>query len=174
VEARTPCPHLPNLNVTLDYEHLRQCGRNRGADFYLRCLEYAQYLWINDTPARSLLAIDRALFADINGDEDQLAQWPLPYAGVAWILQHAPDQAFIGNPRIHFQHLADRIRDPRRPVKSWRAWACWHIVRKCQPELEGDPRHDVEPPSEGSVADALSRHGIPGETDLWMSVLAAV
>lgn len=173
MESRPPCPYLPIPEKALDWRHLRLSGRSRGPDFYLRCLEYAQYLWMYDTPARSLLAIDRALFADVRGDEEQLNRWPLPYSGVVWILQHAPDQAFIGNPRIHFQHLADRIRDPHRPVKKWRAWACWHLVRKFRPALEGDPRHAVDPPTEQAVAEGLRRHGIPEETVLWRSVLEA-
>ncbi len=171
MEKRTPCPHLPNLNVALDYRHIRQSGADRGPGFYLRCLEYAQFLWLNDTPARCLLAVDRALFADLNGDEEPLLNWPLPYAAVAWILLQAPGQAFIGNPRIHFQHLADRVRDPSRPIKKWRSWACWHIVGRCRPELEGDDRHKVEPPTESEVAHALEEHGIPGETALWKETL---
>jgi hypothetical protein len=171
MEQKTPCPYLPIPDQNLDWRHLRSCDGSRGPSFYFHSLEYAQFLWMNDTPARSLLAIDRALFAEIKGDEKQLKRWPLPYAGVGWIIRHATDGVFLGNPRIHFQHLADRIRDPNRRIKKWRAWACWHVVRGHRPDLEGDPQHSVEPPSERSVADALKRHGIPGETDLWKSAL---
>ena len=171
MELRSPCPYLPIPDGTLNWHHLRQPDGNRGPAFYLCCLEYAQYLWLNHTPARSLLAIDRALFADVKGDEEQLKRWPLPYAGVVWIIRHATDRDFLGNPRIHFQHLADRINDPNRQIKKWRAWACWYLVRRNRPDLEGDPQHAVEPPPERLVADALQRHGIPNESDLWKSVL---
>ena len=69
--------------------------------------------------------LDRAFGADLAPGEPVLAAWPLPYAAMAWLLQHTPPETFIGNPRVHFQHLADRMNEPRREQRRWRAWACW-------------------------------------------------
>ena len=31
------------------------------------------------------------------------------------------------NPRVHFQHLADRMNELRREQRRWRMWACWNL-----------------------------------------------
>lgn len=162
-----PCPFLPVPDHELDWRHLHQSGDDRGPDFYLRCLEYAQYLWLHATPARSLLAVDRALFAAILGDEAIVQRWPLPYSAVTWIITRAPDDLFLGNPRVHYQHLADRVKGHRREIRKWRAWAGWHIVRAVRPDFDGDPRHPVVPPTDSEVQAGLDANGIPGEIDCW-------
>ena len=169
---RSPCPHLPLPDRTLDWSHLHECGSDRGSVFYHRCLVYAQYLWVNSTPARSLLAVDRALLAPINGDEPEVRNWPLPYAAVAWILRHADPDLFLGNPRAHYQHLADRVRGPGHEIKRWRSWACWHLVRAVRPDFEGDPHHQVIIPAASAVTAGLNTFGIPGETAFWKKTLA--
>jgi len=166
----SPCPCLPLTDRTLDWKHLHECGSDRGSVFYHRCLEYAQHLWQNSTPARCLLAVDRALFASVNGDEPEVRNWPLPYAAVAWILHHADPDRFLGNPRVHYQHLADRVRGSE--IKRWRSWACWHLVRAVRPDFEGDPRHRVIIPAVNAVAAGLNAFGIPGEVAVWKKALA--
>jgi hypothetical protein len=96
----------------------------------------------------------------------------MPYAAIAWMIRETPDGVFLGNPRVHFQHYADRMNGPRREQRAWRAWACWALVRVVRPQLAGDPRHEVVEPELDQIADELRRHGFPGEPELWRGVLA--
>lgn len=155
----------------MDASALSAHGEKRDAAFYLTALTYAQYLWQRGFAARALLKIDRALLSDLRGDEPVLRAWPLPYAAMAWCLRHAPPDVFIGNPRVHFQHLADRMNEPRREQRRWRTWACWLIARRVRPEFPADPRHDVVEPTLEQIAAQLDHHGMPGESDLWRDVL---
>ena len=109
--------------------------------------------------------------ADLKGDEPVLSEWPLPYAAVVWIMRHVPHGVFIGNPRIHFQHYADRMNEPRKDQRRWRAWACWALARRAMPDLTGDPRHRVAEPALKQIEARLRKHGIPGEALLWSSEL---
>ncbi|WP_225919264.1 hypothetical protein [Actomonas aquatica] len=109
--------------------------------------------------------------ADLRGDEPVLGSWPMPYAAMAWVLCEVPRDLFCGNPRVHFQHYADRMNEPRKTLRTWRAWACWAITRRVRPELPGDPKHDVREPSEAEIADGLERYGLPGEAGWWTDVL---
>lgn len=147
-------------------------GDTRGAEFYHACLEYGHSLWSRGLAARAILCLDRAMGADLRGDEPVLAQWPMPYAAMVWFMQHTPPDVFIGNPRVHFQHYADRLRDPRRDQRRWRAWACWALACATKPEWPGDPKHTVDEPTLEQIATGLDAHGHPGETALWRSVLA--
>lgn len=149
-------------------------GRARkDAAFYLTALTYSQTLWQRSLPARAMLCLDRAMTADLSGDEVVLQRWPMPYAAMAWLMSHTPRSVFIGNPRVHFQHYADRLSGPRKAQRKWRAWACWALARRLRPEWPADPRHEVEEPSLNQIAEQLTRHGHPGETALWQSVLSS-
>ncbi len=173
ISSRTlpPCPHLPAPPVQMDASALTAHGSARDAEFYLTALTYAQYLWQKGHAARALLKLDRALLSDLRGDETVLQDWPLPYAAMAWLLKHTPVDVFIGNPRVHFQHLADRMNEPRREQRRWRTWACWAICRAVRPEFSADPRHAVQEPSLELIAQKLTLHGLPGETELWGTVV---
>jgi hypothetical protein len=140
---------------------------DRGARFYHACLEYGNSLWRRGFAARAILCLDRAMGADLKGDEAVLSDWPMPYAAMGWFMQHCPPGVFVGNPRIHFQHYADRMNEPRREQRRWRAWACWALARRIMPDLPGDPRHRVEEPTLKKIEARLRRHGIPGEAALW-------
>lgn len=120
-----------------------------------------------------MLCLDRALGADLHGAEPELRKHPLPYAAMAWFLTHTPPGVFIGNPRVHFQHYADRMNEPRREQRRWRAWACWALTRRLRPDWPADPRHDVVEPSEDTIATGLEIHGLPGEAALWRRILDA-
>jgi hypothetical protein len=169
--ALPPCPLLPAAPSQMDASALTAHGDERDADFYLTALTYAQYLWQRGLAARAILKVDRALLADLRGDEPVLQQWPLPYAATAWLLRHTPRDIFIGNPRVHFQHLADRMNEPRREQRRWRIWACWAICRAVRPEFPDDPKHAVREPGIEEIAAQLDVRGIPGETALWRGVL---
>jgi hypothetical protein len=166
-----PCPLLPAAPTDMDARALTAHGDERDADFYLTALTYAQYLWQRGLAARAILKVDRALLADLRGDEPVLKQWPLPYDAMAWFLRHAPPDVFIGNPRVHFQHLADRMNEPRREQRRWRIWACWAIARIVRPEFPDDPKHAVEEPTVAEIVAKLDQYGIPGETAVWQAVL---
>jgi hypothetical protein len=167
------CPHLPRPGPGIDWRRLHaHRKKERGVGFYLDCLEYANDLWRRGIPARAVLVLDRAMGADLLGDEPVLATWPMPYAALAWILLHRPPGVFIGNPRVHFQHYAGRMNEPRREQRKWRAWACWALTRAILPGLHGDPKHRVVEPGLETIAENLRRHGIRGEDELWTRVLA--
>jgi hypothetical protein len=146
----------------------------RGREFYLTALTYAQHLWQRRLPARAILCIDRALGADLCGDEAVLQAWPLPYAALGWMLRHAPPETFLGNPRVHFQHYAGRMNAPRREQRVWRAWACWQITRVVRPEFPGDAKHVIAEPSVEEIVAGLRAQGLPGEADRWTEVYEAV
>ena len=168
-----PYPHLPSVDpaAEMDWRVVNSAGPERGEIFFERCLTYAHYLWQRGLAARAVLAADRALLADLRGDEPILAKHPLPYRALAWMIGATPLDVFIGNPRVHYQHLADRVRAPRRDQRATRAWACWHLARAVRPDLPGDPRHAVREPSRGETAAALDAHGIPGERETWQDAL---
>jgi len=167
-----PCPHLPPAPPGLSWRHLHaQREDSRGDAFYVACLEYGQSLWQQALPARAILCLDRAMGADLDGTEPSLQRWPMPYAALAWMLANLPPGAFVGNPRVHFQHYADRINEPRREARRWRAWACWAITRALQPTWPADPRHSVREPAAAEIAQALRTHGLVVEAELWAAVL---
>jgi hypothetical protein len=174
-ETLPPCPYLPAARPELDWRALHAFRAEvRGEDFYFSCLEYAQTLWQRGLAARALLCLDRALGADLSGEEVVLNDWPLPYAAMAWCIAQTPTTVFIGNPRVHFQHYADRMNEPRREQRRWRAWACWALTRAVRPEFPADPRHVVVEPEIEQIAAALEAHGVRGESAQWRAVLASV
>jgi len=154
----------------MDWQVFRPHGDARGAAFYGTCLEYGQYLWQKRQPARALLCLDRAMGADISAHDPVVGSWPIPYAAMAWIMREVPRDLFCGNPRVHFQHYADRMNEPRKLIRGWRAWACWSLAREVRPELPGDPKHDVIEPSLEAINTGLTKHGLMGEASLWARV----
>ena len=159
----------------MDWRDVRAHGADRGPAFYRTVLEYSHYLWQRGRAARAILCLDRAFGADLSATKGPSRSdcWPLPYAAVAWLLARTPPGVFLGNPRIHFQHLADRVNEPRREQRRWRAWACWAISRRVLPHLPGDLRRGAEEPDETVIGTQLARYGHAAETDLWRSVLGA-
>lgn len=165
-------PNLPEPEPGMTWRDLNAFPpHDRGEAFYLTCLQYALHLWRQNLPARAILCLDRAWGADLNGAEAVLRKWPLPYGPLLHILQKAPDGVFLGNPRVHFQHYADRLGPPRQEQRKWRSWACWAITCAARHDLPGDPRHNVQEPPLDLIAQQLDQHGHPGETALWRSVL---
>lgn len=162
------CSLLPSPRAGLDWRALHAFRKSdRGGEFYFACLEYAHALWQRGFAARALLCLDRALGADLGGDEAVLRDHPLPYAAMAWIIANTPAGMFLGNPRVHFQHYADRMNEPRRAQRQCRAWACWALARAVRPDLPGDPKHRVVEPTLVEIDLALRAHGHPGEAERW-------
>lgn len=173
-----PCPHLPTPREPLTHLVMAPFRKARDAAFYETALTYAGSLWLQGLPARSLLLINRALGADLSGEEEILERWPLPYAAVRWILEHRSDDEahFIGNPRRHYQHLATRMVPPRKTQRMWRAWACWALAVQVLPAaaypadaLQIQNEGIVEPTLD-QISEALEIHGLPGERLLWESI----
>lgn len=165
-------PYLPSPERAMDWRDLNRFDKSdRGAAFYKTCMEYGQVLWRKRLPARAILCLDRAWGADLDGTEPVLEDWPLPYEALVYILRKAPEEVFIGNPRVHFQHYADRLGEPRIEQRKWRSWACWALTRAARPDLPGDPKHDVAAPTLDRIASRLDQYGHPDETALWQRIL---
>lgn len=170
--ALPACPFLPQPRPGLDWRALHAFREtDRGPEFYFACLEYGHSLWQRGFAARSLLCLDRALGADLSGVEPVLREWPLPYRAMGWLIAQTPAAVFIGNPRVHFQHYAGRMNEPRRAQRSARAWACWAIARAVRPALPGDPKHRIVEPTLEQIAGALGSHGHAGEVELWQAAM---
>ena len=165
------CPLLPRPLARMSWRDLESAHDD--AELYLNCLRYAQQLWQDNLPARALLAVDRALYCDIPAGHPLLAEHPLPYAVIRWMIAADSGEAFTGNARVHYQHLADRVRGPRQAVKRWRAWAGWALARAARPDLPGDPRHAVREPDLKEIGEGLRVSGLPGEDALWLAALRA-
>ncbi len=170
---------MPRITRAVSAADSRALGKERGEAFYRLCLEYAQTKWMAGLPAQALLQLNRAMSADLQGDERCLADFPMPYLPVAWILKERPDRKgqFLGNPRRHWQHYATRMSGPRAELRCWRAWACYAIASRILPH-SGFP-HDVEQveaealamPGEQEIVGMLGDIGLSGEAELWRESL---
>ena len=169
-----PCPYLPEADPSMDWRSMQSSKSISATQLYLTALTYGQVLWLKNLPARALLAIDRALLTDLSGNEPELKQWPLPYRVMAWMIAHYDDDAFVGNPRVHFQHLATRVRGDRKEQRKWRAWACWRIACLQRPWLPGDEKQGIQEPHQEEIEGGLKDYGIDGELDTWLSVIEEI
>lgn len=168
---RPPCPHLPAAPGPMTWRDLESAREKDEAEHYLACLAYGQRLWTEGLPARALLAVDRGLFCAVPTGHPALAAHPPPYAAIRWMVTQDIGADFIGNPRVHYQHLADRVRGAREHRVRWRAWAAWAVVRAARPEWPGDPRHEVREPDGDRIAAGLREHGVEGEAAAWRAAL---
>ena len=166
-----PCPFLPSCGHLLNWRDLNALRDKQGPELYRLCLEYGQQLWLDELPARALLAVDRALYCDVREGDVVLAQHAMPYRAIGWMVRQPSDQ-FTGNARVHYQHLADRVRGERAELKKWRAWAAWAVTRHVRPDLAGDPRHAVVEPTPADIEAGLRAYGLPSEIAEWRKALA--
>ncbi|MEM1082606.1 MAG: hypothetical protein AAGI48_00660 [Verrucomicrobiota bacterium] len=152
----------------------------RDAEFYQAALTYSQSLWMQGKPAQAVLQLNKAWMAELSGEEEVLRQWPAPYRVLLWMLRHAPTDRFLGNPVRHFQHLATRVRGPGAVVRSWRAWACFHLSEGLLPPEEHPPDHlqiereGIRIPECDSVIEGLRTHGWKGEVEEFVEALEEV
>ena len=171
-----PCPHLPELSHALDHKVTRvlraaKCGR-----FYLAAISYAQSLWMEGKPAQAILQLNQAFMADLRGDEEVLVLYPPPYAALAWILDNRPEGRFLGNPVRHFQHLATRMSGERKEIRSWRAWACFHLAQSLLPADEFPPdreqigKEQLVIPDWKYAVERLREDGWPDEAVAFLAV----
>ena len=175
------CPHLPMVDAPLRAGAMRRFGRgdeNRGAEFYHAALETAQSLWLQGLPAQALLQINRAMGADLRNDETVLEEWPMPYAAALWVMRERREDQFIGNPRRHYQHLATRMVEPRKQLRTWRAWACWALACRIFPEMPADgeqiANEGVVEPAVEEIAGRLRDLGLKDERANWSAVLDSI
>jgi hypothetical protein len=130
------CPLLPEVLHPHGHMITRVFGGTKCHRYYFAALSYAQSLWREGKPAQAILQLNKAFMADLRGDEEVLERYPSPYAALVWMLRHRRDGQFLGNPVRHFQHLATRVSGERKELRSWRAWACFHLSRTALPAAE--------------------------------------
>ncbi|MEP4078807.1 hypothetical protein [Haloferula sp.] len=174
---RSECPYLPSVEAPLTAEWTRSHQGRRDVGFYKAALEYAQSLWREGKPAQAILQLNKAWAADLEGGEEVLEEWPLPYRALVWMLGHAAEGRFLGNPVRHFQHLATRIRGEGTELRAWRSWACFHLSSRALPSRDFPP--DIQQieteglvlPEVGDVLVALEQQGLAGEASLVEAII---
>ena len=133
VSLKNPaCPWLPEVGKILDFSITRRHGNDKGAEFYLDALRYAQSQWIVGKPAQAILQLNKAWMADVPPDDPVFETHPCPFRALVWILETASARncGYLGNPVRHFQHLASRMSGPRAEIRAWRAWLCFHLAEQ--------------------------------------------
>lgn len=156
----------------MDWRCLNQFRKERGANLYVMAQKYAHYLWQRGVSARAVLALNRALYADVPANDPVLIAAPIPYRAFAWFFSEHGNLDFMGNPRVSYQHQADRMRGERLAIRRARAWACWYIARQAMPDLEADSKHPVDEPNRANIAEDLNAHGSPTEAEMWQATIA--
>jgi GNAT superfamily N-acetyltransferase len=152
-------------------------GKDRGPAFYELSLHYAQSQWCTGLPAQAMLQVNRALACALSKEEPVMQHWPLPYRAMAWLMMNRRDDQFIGNPRRHFQHLATRMVEPNKELRTWRAWACWYLAKGLLPETEfpGDMKQirdeSVVEPTFAMIASKLSELSPADDEARWREAL---
>ena len=65
--------------------------------------------------------------------------------------------------------------EPRKEVRAWRAWGCWALACQSLPDFPSDElqlmREGIVEPEIGAIFSGLESAGVPGEAELWHSVL---
>ena len=139
IVGRATCPHLPGVAAVRTARDMAEFRGRYDGEFYLAALYYAQSLWLEGKPAQSLLQMYKAMMADLGGRADEPEDledgrkrlgWPLPYAAKVWVMRNAGGNEFLGNPVRHYQHLATRMSGERTELRTWRAWACFHLAER--------------------------------------------
>ena len=173
IDGREACPFLPpspQVTRPIDTRHLRESA-DRGA-YYIAALTCAQSLWLEGNPAQAILQLNHALGVDLAAADPALVQWTLPYQAKIWLFTRRHEEGFMGNPTRHYQHLASRMSGPMKELRSWRAWACFHLSERVLPADEFPRDHRqiekealVIPTWEQTVSE-IRLHGIVGESEL--------
>lgn len=173
MELRASCPYLPASRPQMDYRCLKQFETKAGAAYYCEALRYGQYLWERRLSARAVLAITKALHADVSGNDSVLLEWPLPYRALRWIFHEHNGADFLGNPRISFQHQAERLSGKRIEQRRWRCWAVWKLAQIELPGLPDAVDGIGQYPDEARIITQLEAYGVPGEAALWQNVVSS-
>ncbi len=163
------CPYLPEPEARMSHRCLTELRGDDPEVFYRTALQYGHYLWLNGHAGRAILAITRALYADLDETAEILKQWPLPYAALKWIVAHHTSDDFPGNPRISFQHQATRLRGDRQKLRRARAWAVWALISAARPNLPNDTEQAITFPNMEEIAGSLQAQGHHDEVALWQN-----
>jgi hypothetical protein len=166
-----PCPLLPAALPHMSYRNLRTAAPASLNDtaghlqFFHTCLQYGQYLWLQQLPARAILALCRAIYLP---PQPLLKAAPCqPYCAITWLYLHPQKDAFLGNPRVSFFHQATRIA-AHRQLQRQRAWALWFLTVSCLPQLPADPDEAAcALPGKTDILNDLQQMGLPGEAETW-------
>lgn len=167
------CPYLPFPKKEMSYRNLRELRGGNIEAFYLTALSYGHYLWLKGYSGRAILAITRALYANLPAEAEVLREWPLPYRALHWIVANHPSQDYPGNPRISFQHQATRLRGDRVAIRRARAWAVWKLICSAKPDLPADTTQGIKQPTLGEIEQRLVKHGHSNEVQIWQSAFIA-
>lgn len=137
IEGRESCPFLPAAHHVMRPSEARLI-RETGTDeeYYMAALTCAQSIWLEGKPAQSLLQLNHALSILLPQQSPVLREWPLPYEAKLWLFENRSDAEFLGNPVRHYQHLATRVSGHQKELRSWRAWACFHLAEQRLPHNE--------------------------------------
>ena len=163
------CPYLPPPEPEMSYRNLRELRGGNIEVFYRTALGYGHYLWLKGCSGRAILAITRALYADLPHEAAVLLEWPLPYKALHWIVVNHPNQDFPGNPRISFQHQATRLRGDRAALLRARAWAVWKLICSAKPVLVADTTQGIKQLTLGEIEKRLAKYGHSNEVKIWQS-----
>lgn len=167
------------MDEVVTADAMRAFAGTYDAAFFEAALRYGQSLWLEGKSAQSLLQMNKALMAELSGQEDVLRNWPLPYAAKRWVLEHCPPEEFLGNPVRHYQHLASRMSGPRAELRTWRAWGCFHLSSALLPagefprDEEQIEREELAIPEWEETLGQLAALGLPGEAELLREVVAS-
>lgn len=173
-----PHPFLPEIARPYEAAEINALGKDRGPAFYELAHLYAQSLWRLGYPAKCILLLNRALSSPMGGDQPIFQRLPLPYRALAWLLLHRPSDQFLGNPRRHWQHLATRMVEPNKELRTWRAWACWYLAKEILPEtefpadLEQIREEGIVEPTHDQITGHLRRLSPANDLEVWQAALA--
>jgi len=203
------CPFLPLPDRDYTHHDIHALGADRSERFYIAALNYAQTLWLHGFPAKALLLINRALSCSLpdvplHSGRSSFVVRPLgrdsalpdalkgrttnddplthrrPYHAIAWLLLNRSADQFIGNPRRHYQHLATRMVEPHKELRTWRAWACWYLAKQLLREDEHPPdaeqvrKERIVKPRRQEIAAQLRALSPCDDAEAWESALAWV
>jgi hypothetical protein len=172
------CPLLPPVQELAVRVEGEVHSPVKDARFYEASLCQAQRRWREGKPAQAILQLNKAFMADLGEDGEILKSWPPPYGVLVWMLRNRPEGAFVGNPVRHFQHLATRVSGERKEIRSWRAWACFHLSRRVLPAeafpVDGEQieKERLEIPGWEAVLGEIRWGGWNGEAEMLRAVAA--
>ena len=168
------CPYLPAPDRQMSHRCLTESRKASETVFYFEALKYGHYLWLRGHAGRGILALTRALYANMSEAASVLEQWPLPYAALKWIIASHTSDSFPGNPRISFQHQATRLCGERQALRRARAWAVWALVRRAKPTLQKDHEQLIKEPTTDLIEAMLREEGHANEVTIWRTALDGV
>ena len=167
IAGRESCPFLPKAPHVMRPSEARITRETKSAeDYYISALTCAQSLWLEGKPAQSLLQLNHALSIHLPYNTLALTKWQLPYRAKIWLFKNHLETEFLGNPVRHYQHLATRVSGQNKELRSWRAWACFHLAEQQLP-------HNKFPRDEHQIKEEKLHIPSREEVHLQISVLGS-